>query len=391
MAPRQTKPAKSSTPPAYDALVDEIASLVESARRVAARSVNVLMTTTYWLIGQRIVEREQAGALRAAYGEQVMVQLAADLTTRLGRGYSVRNLRQMRAFYLGWAIRQTASAELCGDSTTETRQMSSAESEQARAVPQFPLPWSHYVRLLAVKNRSARTFYETEALRGGWSHAQLDRQIQSQFYERTALSRDKAAMLRKGAKPESSDLRRAEAEIKDPYVLEFLSLKDEYAESDLEDALVAKLEQFLLELGGDFTFVGRQRRLRIGDEWYRVDLLFFHRRLRCLVIIDLKLGKFTHADAGQMHLYLNYAREHWTLPAENPPVGLILCAERDHAVARYALEGLPNKVLAAEYRTALPAEHTLVEQIEEAQRQVETHVVSPASRPRPRRGRRRVR
>ncbi len=263
MAPRQTKPAKSSTPPAYDALVDEIASLVESARRAAARSVNVLMTTTYWLIGQRIVEREQDGALRAAYGAKVIARLASDLSARLGRGYSERNLEQMRAFYLGWSIPQTASAESIGAANARIPQTLSAESEQARAVAQFPLPWSHYVRLLAVKNRSARTFYETEALRGGWSHAQLDRQIQSQFYERTALSRDKAAMLRKGAKPESSDLRRAEAEIKDPYVLEFLALKDEYAESDLEDALVAKLEQFLLELGGDFTFVGRQRRLQL--------------------------------------------------------------------------------------------------------------------------------
>ena len=128
-------------------------------------------------------------------------------------------------------------------------------------------------------------------------------------------------------------------------------------------ALIAKLESFLLELGGDFAFVGRQRRLRIGDEWYRIDLLFYHRRLRCLVVIDLKLGKLTHADAGQMHLYLNYAREHWTLPDENPPVGLILCAQKDAAVAHYALEGLPNKVLAAEYRTALPDEKTLAEEV----------------------------
>jgi hypothetical protein len=163
-----------------------------------------------------------------------------------------------------------------------------------------------------------------------------------------------------------------EAEIKDPYLLEFLALKDEYSETDLEAALIAKLEAFLLELGGDFTFVGRQRRLRVGDEWYRIDLLFFHRRLRCLIIIDLKLDKLTHADAGQMHLYLNYAREHWTLPGENAPIGLILCAEKDHAVAKYALEGLPNKVLAAEYRTALPEERVLVEAIEKTRRQLET-------------------
>jgi hypothetical protein len=147
-------------------------------------------------------------------------------------------------------------------------------------------------------------------------------------------------------------------------VLEFLGLKDEYSETDLEEALIRHLETFLLELGSDFCFVGRQKRLRVGDEWYRIDLLFFHRRLRCLVIIDLKIGKFTHADAGQMHLYLNYAKEHWVHADENPPVGLILCARKDEAVARYALEGLPNKVMAAEYRTALPDEKELAAEIE---------------------------
>src|SRR2546421_311464 len=202
----------------------------------------------------------------------------------------------------------------------------------------FPLPWSHYVRLLSVENLNARRFYEAEALRGGWSVRQLDRQVGSQFYERTALSRNKAAMLRKGTVSLPSDEVTPEEEIKDPYVLEFLGLKDEYSESELEEALIKQLESFLLELGGDFTFVGRQRRLRVGDEWYRVDLVFFHRRLRCLVIIDLKLGRFSHADAGQMHLYLNYAREHWTHHDENPPVGLILCAQKDEALAHYALE-----------------------------------------------------
>jgi predicted nuclease of restriction endonuclease-like (RecB) superfamily len=229
------------------------------------------------------------------------------------------------------------------------------------------LPWSAYVRLLSVKNENARSFYETEALRGGWSVRQLDRQINSQFFERTALSRNKAAMLSRGAKSLPEDRVCPEEEIKDPVVLEFLGLKDEYSETDLEEALIRHLETFLLELGSDFCFIGRQRRLRIGDEWYRMDLLFFHRRLRCLVIIDLKIGKFSHADAGQMHLYLNYAREHWVQKGENPPVGLILCAQKDEAVARYALEGLPNKVMASEYRTALPDEKELAAEIERTQ------------------------
>lgn len=178
-------------------------------------------------------------------------------------------------------------------------------------------------------------------------------------------------MLTRGAVTQPEDAVSLEEAVKDPYVLEFLDLRDEYSESDLEAALIEKLEEFLLELGGDFTFVGRQRRMRVGDEWYRIDLLFFHRRLRCLVIIDLKLGKFTHADAGQMHLYLNYAREFWTLPGENPPVGLILCAEKDSAVAKYALEGLPNKVLAAEYQMTLPKERLLVAEIVKTRKQLE--------------------
>ncbi|WP_240360046.1 PDDEXK nuclease domain-containing protein [Pyxidicoccus caerfyrddinensis] len=280
----------------------------------------------------------------------------------------------MRAFYLAFReIPQLASSGAPSSRARRKVQTVSALSpiEKALGEATFPLPWSHYVRLLSVRSPEARRFYEAESLRGGWSVRQLDRQIGSQFYERTALSRNKVAMLARGAMTRPEDAVSLEEEVKDPYVLEFLDLKDQYSESELEAALIEKLEEFLLELGGDFTFVGRQRRLRVGDEWYRIDLLFFHRRLRCLVIIDLKLGKFTHADAGQMHLYLNYAREHWTLPEENPPIGLILCAQKDTAVAKYALEGLPNKVLAAEYQTALPKERVLAAEIVKTRKQLE--------------------
>jgi predicted nuclease of restriction endonuclease-like (RecB) superfamily len=245
------------------------------------------------------------------------------------------------------------------------RQTASGKSSAAeeRSSPRFPLPWSHYVRLLSVKSEEARGFYEIEALRGGWSVRQLDRQITTQFYERTALSRNRAALMRKGQRTLPEDRLTAEEEIKDPMVLEFLGLKDEYSESALEDALIHRLEQFLLELGKDFAFIARQKRLRVGDEWYRVDLMFFHRRLRCLVIIDLKIGKFTHSDAGQMNLYLNYAREHWTLADENPPIGLILSSEKNEAVAHYALGNLRNKVLSSEYKLALPDEKRLAEEM----------------------------
>jgi predicted nuclease of restriction endonuclease-like (RecB) superfamily len=374
----------------YDSILGDISNVIDAARKSAARSVNYIMTAAYWLTGRRIVESEQKGERRAAYGEKLLKRLSVDLGKRFGRGFGVDNLQRFRAFYLVYPperiyatlsrkladgvrvvkyatpsrISQTQSTEKPDGSILQTMPAESALSSIAAS---FPLPWSAYVRLLSVKNENARRFYEAEALRGGWAVRQLDRQINSQFYERTALSRNKAAMLSKGQKTLPDDRVLPEEEIRDPLVLEFLGLKDEYSETDLEEALIRHLETFLLELGGDFCFIGRQKRLRIGDEWYRVDLLFFHRRLRCLVIIDLKIGRFTHADAGQMHLYLNYVREHWVHEGENPPVGLILCARKDEAVARYALEGLPNKVLASEYRTVLPDEKELAAEIERTQ------------------------
>lgn len=370
---------------AYDAVLADVVHLVESARSAAARSVNAVMTATYWAVGRKIVDEEQRGATRAGYGEELVVNLSRDLQARFGRGFGRANLFQMKAFFLAYRDSiQTVSGLLDGEGPVTIVQTLSGQSDAgtrlADVAARFKLPWSHYVRLLSVRSLDARHFYEEEALRGGWTIRQLDRQIGSQFYERTALSRKKAAMLRKGQAATPDDVVTPEEEIKEPYVLEFLGLKDEYSETELEAALIAKLETFLLELGGDFTFVGRQRRLRVGDTWYRIDLLFFHRRLRCLVIIDLKLDRFTHADAGQMHLYLNYARAHWMLEGENPPVGLVLCAEKDSAVARYALEGLPNKVLAAEYRTALPKERTLVAEIERTIHQFEGRRAAPRAR-----------
>ena len=359
----------------YHQFASDIQQLLSEARRQAARSVNAILTATYWEVGRRIVEFEQKGHRRADYGEELLERLATDLTRRIGRGFSYPNLKRFRQFYLlnpAKNIRSTLSSQFRKSRKVQPQSAQSSGDYLAALADVFPLSWSHYVRLLSVENSNSRSFYEAEALRGGWSVRQLDRQIQSLFYERTALSREKAAMLTKGARPQPGDALTPEEELKDPFVLEFLGLKDRYSESDIEEALIRYLESFLLELGGDFAFVGRQRRLRIGDDWYRVDLLFFHRRLRCLVVIDLKVGKFTHADAGQMHLYLNYAREHWTQPGENPPVGLILCAEKNAAVAHYALEGLPNKVLAAQYRTTLPDERQLTAELERTRRALET-------------------
>jgi predicted nuclease of restriction endonuclease-like (RecB) superfamily len=367
----------------YDSLIGTIRSLVETARHSAARSVNALMTATYWEIGRRIVEFEQRGEKRAGYGQELLKRLARDLTAKFGRGFGVDNLELFRAFYLTFPPRQISeTASRISESSVRNFRgagRSGAKSESlirilspAELAEAFPLSWTHYIHLIR-RSRSpeARKFYEAEALRGGWSVRQLDRQMASLFYERVSLSKNKADMLTKPGKILPEDRVSPAEEIKDPFVLEFLDLKDEYSESDLEDALIRHLEHFLLELGGDFAFIGRQKRLRVGGEWYRVDLIFFHRGLRCLVIVDLKLGKFTHADAGQMHLYLNYAREHWSRPEENPPVGLILCAQKDDALARYALEGLPDKVLAREYKLALPDEKLLAREIERTRKVLE--------------------
>ncbi len=415
------KKSAAPAPANYPGLVGGIGELLDAARRASVRTVNAFMTATYWEIGRRIVEFEQGGEKRAGYGEELLDRLADDLNSRFGRGFSRRNLQSMRQFYSfapADQIWQTLSAKLAiqekcqtpsGESTTAIRATPSLESAEPpiaqtvsakseataiRPTPSnisetpsrkssesfnlpdlaraFPLPWSHYVLLIS-RSRSpeAFAFYHTEALRGGWSVRQLQRQIDSQFYERTALSRNKAAMLAKGAKPRPGDAVSADDEIRHPLVLEFLGLRDEYSETDLEAGLIQHLETFLLELGNDFAFIGRQRRLRIDDDWYRVDLLFFHRRLRCLVIFDLKLGRFTHADAGQMHLYLNYAREHWSQPGENPPVGIILCSGKSEALVRYATDALPNKMLVREYLTALPDEKTLATELEKTRKALE--------------------
>jgi predicted nuclease of restriction endonuclease-like (RecB) superfamily len=408
----------------YPSLLTGIGSLVEQSRHAVARAANCFMTATYWEIGRRIVEFEQGGKKRAGYGEELLDRLSRDLTRRHGRGFGVDNLQRFRQFYAQHSaieISATVSRKsVAADGNYATPSRNSARAIEAAILPassgesfltnlpaipstvsgksasspiyatvsrksqpddwiaplrsisaRFPLPWSHYVKLLTVKDAAARRFYEEEALRGGWSVRQLDRQVGSLFYERTALSRDKAVMLRKGAKARPGDALTADEAVRSPVLLEFLNLKDEYSETDLEDALVRHLESFLLELGGDFAFVGRQRRLRIGRTWYRIDLIFFHRRLRCLVVLDLKLGEFTHADAGQMHLYLNYATAHWTRPGENPPVGIILCSSADAALARYALDSLPNKITAREYQLALPAIERLETELTAQRRRLE--------------------
>ena len=386
----------------YKGFLSGISEILTEARRSAARNVNSILTTTYWNIGRRIVEFEQCGKTRANYGDRVLEHLASDLTKKFGRGFAIRNLRNMRQVYLFWpklflsegdgthknlrsssqstyekrhsvsaelmGKRQTVSAELpCSHVYGKAQTVSAQLSGKAHSVSAL-LSWTHYRRLASVESKEARDFYESEAVRGGWSVKQLDRQISTQFYERTVLSKNKLTMLKKGQIPRENEILSPEQEIKDPTVLEFLDLKDEYSESEIEDALIHRLEDFLLELGSGFTFIARQKRLRIGDEWYRIDLVLYHRKLRCLVLIDLKAGKFTHADAGQMNLYLNYAKERMTLPDENPPVGIILCDGHNDTVVHYALGGLKNKVLATQYKLQLPDENKIKAEFKRVQR-----------------------
>lgn len=356
--------------PGYGDMRTAILEVIEAARSASARSVNALMTASYWDTGRRIVEFEQRGKDRAEYGSALLERLGADLSRTLGRGFRARNLAHMRAFHLSWSldqILQTASAK-----SSQGPAHAGTPQTLASLATLFPLPWSAYVHLLSVSDPTARRFYEAEALRCGWSVRQLDRQICSKFYERTARTR------RSAPRAGHRDAQAADTVIHDPFVLEFLNLKDEYSESGLEDALIQRMSGFLLELGDDFAFVGRQRRLRLDNNWFRVDLLFFHRRLRCLVIIDIKTGRFSHADAGQMHMYLNYASEHWVKAGENPPVGLILCTSIGHFEAHYALSELPNQVLAAEYRTVLPDQKLLAAAMDRSQQELAADTLSSA-------------
>jgi len=287
----------------YSRIQSELVALIRASRNTAARRVNALMSATYWQIGRRIVEFEQGGSDRAEYGQALLKRLSTDLSSQFGRGFSARNLEQMRLFYRAWPlaarIPQTASAK--STDRHEVAESNPLNLEIQALSESFPLPWSAYVRLLSVKNENARQFYESEALRSGWSVRQLDRQISSQFYERVAMSNNKASMLQKAESSDGDELKPRQA-IRDPFVLEFLDLKDEYSESDLEEALIQNLADFLLELGDDFAFIGRQRRLRIDNNWFRVDLVFFHRQLKSLMVIDLKVGSFSYADAGQMRV-----------------------------------------------------------------------------------------
>lgn len=332
----------------YQRLLSEISGIITKGRAIALKQIDTTQGITYWFVGKRIVEFYQKGEHRAAYGERILYKLAIDLNKKHGRGFSERNLEMMRMFYLEYPISQTLSAKLGSDNMFPQTVSS-----------KFRLSWSHYCELLKEDNKDARAFYEIEAIENGWSMRELRRQMDSMLYERLALSRNKKKV--KSLALKGQIIEKPEDAIKEPYILEFLGLKEEseYTESHLEQAVIDKLQHFLLEMGKGFTFVARQKRITMINRHYFVDLVLYNRFLKCFVLVDFKRGELTHADAGQMNFYLNYFRENETAEGENPPVGIILCSKKNEVYAKYVLGNLNNKIFASKYKLTLPTEKEL--------------------------------
>ncbi|PIM77173.1 PDDEXK nuclease domain-containing protein [Fusobacterium pseudoperiodonticum] len=311
-------------------IYQEIHDLLHKARQNIISNINSTMTKTYFLIGKRIVEEEQDGNKRAEYGKKLIKTLSEKLTKEFGRGFSQRNLEQMRTFYLRYSISQTVSAE-------------------------FKLSWSHYLILMRMEDIDARKFYEIEAIENNWSLRELKRQVNSSLYERLVLSKDKEKVKELSVKGQI--IEKAQDVIKDPYILEFLGLdeKSDYSENKLETEIINKLEMFLLELGKGFTFVGRQVRFTFDEKHFRIDLVFYNRLLKCFVLIDLKIGEVTHQDLGQMQMYVNYYDRCIKLPDENDTIGIIICKDKNDTLVKLTLPKDNNQIFASRYTTILPS------------------------------------
>jgi predicted nuclease of restriction endonuclease-like (RecB) superfamily len=375
---KATTPAKPK-PDGLTTLVTEVRQLIQSARRGVATVVDTFQVMTNFEIGRRIVEHEQKGAKRAAYGSELLKELSARLTEEFGRGFSEDNLSNMRRFFLTWRdrvaqISETASRKLVGAEILQTVSEKSQTASRKlvptsiRQTPSgkspFTLSWSHYVVLMTIKDPDERSFYEIESRQADWDVRELKRQKASCLYERLALSRDKAG-IRKLAK-EGQVIVRPEDLLKEPLVLEFLGLEEKsgYSETDLEQAIIDRLEHFLLELGKGFLFEARQKRFTFDEDHYFVDLVFYNRLLRCYVIIDLKLDKATHQDLGQMQMYVNYYDRVVKLRDENPTIGLLLCKSAKKTVVELTLPKDAN-IHAKEYQLYLPSKELLKQKIDE--------------------------
>lgn len=360
-------------------LLAAIRDIWESARLQAARSVNSALVQANWLIGRQVVEAEQKGKSRAAYSSRLLKTLSETLEKDYGNGFSVSSLQYMRAFYLGYpALLDIQHAAGVGSELQHAVRVESAEGSpeaKSHALRDLPLlateadwqpgrlhaglSWTHYRTLLKVRRQEARDFYEIEAIRNGWSARQLERQINTFLFDRLLKSRDKAGVLalaNEGLVPT-----RPTDAIKDPYVLEFLDLPESHrlVESRVEEALISRLQDFLLELGSGFAFIGRQVRLTLDGDHFYPDLVFYHAKLKCYVVIDLKIEKLTHGDLGQMQMYVNYYDREIAEPGDQPTIGLILCADKNEAMVRYVLDEKAKQIFASRYQFQLPSEDVL--------------------------------
>ncbi len=375
----------------FGGLVSDIREIISQARSLTRRSVNALQVVSNYLIGKRIVLEEQGGHERADYGKATIKELSAELTKEFGRGYSRSNLEYMRKFYLSYAPSiERKSQTLSGISYN--RQICQTSSDQASLEKsqalsgklnvkqivqtlsaELPLSWSHYLFLMSISNLDERKFYEIESASEGWSLRELKRQFNSSLYERLALSKDKAGV--KKLSEQGQLIEKHTDVIKDPLVLEFLGFEEHhrYSETELETAIIDKLEHFLLELGKGFLFEARQKRFTFDEDHFFVDLVFYNRLLRCYVIIDLKIGELKHQDLGQIQMYVNYFDRHVKLEDENPTVGILLCHSKDDRLVELTLPKDAN-IHASAYQFYLPDKEILKKQLEEAQSEWEaTH------------------
>ncbi|HYV39601.1 MAG TPA: PDDEXK nuclease domain-containing protein [Gemmataceae bacterium] len=357
-------------------LVEQVRALVVSARHAATANIDTLQVLTNFEIGRLIVEHEQHGTARAEYGEYVLKELSNRLTAEFGRGFSKSNLEYMRRFFLVYqdrhpAIAQTLSGQLPVDGQPRPSPAKTSPVQKGRnqlitiaqtLSGQFTLSWSHYVFLLGINDPSERSFYEIESHQENWSLTEIKRQFDSGLYERLALSRDKKR-VRKLAQ-EGHKIRQPADILKEPYILDFLGLEERpiYSESDLETAIIDKLQHFLLELGKGFLFEARQKRFTFGEDHYFVDLVFYNRLLRCYVLLDLKIGRLTHQDLGQMQMYVNHYDRDLKQPEENPTIGIILCKKKNEALVKITLPKKAN-IFASEYQLYLPSKEDLKQRL----------------------------
>lgn len=367
-------------------LFNRVVTILEQARSNIVRSVNSGMVITYWLIGREIVQDLQGGDERAEYGKRLIEDLSERLIRKYGKGFSNTNLWYFRQFYLIFQDRNPGILHPTGGEIVKNKKLHPMGGELEHKQKGRPvgsespkgfhpnLSWSQYRALMRVEKPEAREFYEYEAVQCGWNKRQLERQISTLYYERLLMSKDKKGMLTKARK--GKDTLSPLDVLKDPCVLEFLDLPDtaRLHEADLESAIINKLQQFLLELGKGFSFVARQKRMRFEDEDFYVDLVFYNYLLKCLVLIDLKIGKLTHQDIGQMDGYVRMYEAHGKVEGDNPTIGLILCSQKNEAVARYSVLNESKQLFAAKYLTCLPTEAELRRELERERQLIENNV-----------------